>query len=303
MSPSAFPSPLAQQQLQQQQQQQQQLVTKDHRPVTHSTVWDDLAPQAQHYLLELEKLISSYREECRQLDGEERLQQAAGARGDMEAVAKSLSQSVAALGVRVRADAEEAEAVREEVMHLLRHTETTVHTFKRTHAWREMARLAPGQPLPSHLVEQLGGPVALPSSFLVESVASLKERMRGLEAASTELEIALQHHHHHHVGAANGSRSTMAESNTTLSALGSLQSSISNVHDCLMRSAAALQVVDDRLTKAKAAKMAAMQARGDFRDPFAEAEKQERAHQERLRAGVGGRRPSPSPQQQQQKGM
>jgi len=31
-----------------------QLVTKENRPVTHSTKWDDLSPQAQQYLLELE---------------------------------------------------------------------------------------------------------------------------------------------------------------------------------------------------------------------------------------------------------
>ena len=32
----------------------QALVTKDGKPLTHSTKWDDISPQGQHYLLELE---------------------------------------------------------------------------------------------------------------------------------------------------------------------------------------------------------------------------------------------------------
>jgi hypothetical protein len=31
-----------------------QLLTKDNRPVAHSSKWEDLSPQAQQYLLELE---------------------------------------------------------------------------------------------------------------------------------------------------------------------------------------------------------------------------------------------------------
>ena len=40
-----------------QQQQQQQLLTKDNRPIAHSSAWDDLSPQAQQYLLELEYVV------------------------------------------------------------------------------------------------------------------------------------------------------------------------------------------------------------------------------------------------------
>ena len=29
-------------------------MTKDGKPLTHSTKWDDISPQGQHYLLELE---------------------------------------------------------------------------------------------------------------------------------------------------------------------------------------------------------------------------------------------------------
>jgi hypothetical protein len=44
----------------QQQQQQQQpahyqvLITKENKPLVHSTAWDDIHPEGQKYLLELE---------------------------------------------------------------------------------------------------------------------------------------------------------------------------------------------------------------------------------------------------------
>jgi nucleoporin p58/p45 len=284
-----------QQQLQQQQQQQAaaQLVTKDNRPLTHSTKWDDLSPQAQQYLMELEKIISSCREECRQLDGEERLQEAAGSRSGLEETVRALSQSVTALGVRVRADTEETENVREMVVHLLHHTEAALHTYKRTHAWREAARSAPGQPLATHIVEQLGGPIALPSKFLSETVASLHERLRAHEHAASELEAAL--HRTGYGRGSSGSRYMVSESDSG-AALSSLQSSVANLHDCLMRTAAKLQTLDDRLSRVKAQKVAELRhsAGGYAVDPFEEAERQDRQRED----ARGIRRPSsrsPSP--------
>lgn len=35
----------------------QQLMTKDNRPIAHSTKWEDLSPQAQQYLLQLECVV------------------------------------------------------------------------------------------------------------------------------------------------------------------------------------------------------------------------------------------------------
>jgi hypothetical protein len=292
----------APQQAQQQQQQQQQqaagqLVTKDNRPLTHSTKWDDLSPQAQQYLMELEKVISACREECRQLDGEERLQQTAGSRSGLEETVRALSQSVTALSVRVRADTEETENLREMVVHLLHHTEGSLHTYKRTHAWREAARSTPGQPLPTHVVEQLGGPIALPSKFLLETVSSLHERLRAHQHAAGELEAAL--HRNGYGRSSSGNQSIPADSDAG-AALSSLQSSIANLHDCLMRAAAKLQMLDDRLSRAKANKLAEVrqQSGGAYvTDPFEEAERHDKSRQ-REAAAKGVYRPfssSPSP--------
>lgn len=37
----------------------QQLLTKDNRPIAHGTKWEDLSPQAQQYLMELECVIET----------------------------------------------------------------------------------------------------------------------------------------------------------------------------------------------------------------------------------------------------
>ena len=208
---------------------------------------------------------------------------------------KSLSQSISALEVRVRADTEDVEGVRDSVMHLLRHTEAALHTFKRTHAWREAARAAPGQPLPSHIVEQLGGPVALPSSFLVETIGALHERLKSHEAAAAELEAALQRD--------GGGRWTPGGfvhgfTNEVGSALASLQYSVANLHDCLMRSAAQLQMLDDRMAKIKVAKLVELRRKGDFSDPFDEAERQGKRQDMN---GASGNGSSPVGMQQQQR--
>jgi len=299
-TPSLFGAPQqAQQQQQQQQQAAGQLVTKDNRPLTHSTKWDDLSSQAQQYLMELEKVISACREECRQLDGEERLQQTAGSRSGLEETVRALSQSLSALAVRVRADTDETENVREMVVHLLHHTEASLHTYKRTHAWREAARSAPGQPLPTHVVEQLGGPISLPSKFLLETVSSLHERLRAHQHAAGELEAAL---HRNGYGRSSSGNQFISADTDASAALSSLQSSIANLHDCLMRTAAKLQTLDDRLSRAKASKLAEVrqQSGGTYTaDPFEEAERQDKS-QQREDAAKGVRRPpskflSPSP--------
>lgn len=62
----------------------------------------------------------------------------------MQAQARSLSQSISALGTAVRADVEEAAVLREAVLRLVRSAESALHTFKRAHAWREASKVCGG---------------------------------------------------------------------------------------------------------------------------------------------------------------
>lgn len=56
-------TPVPQAQQQQPSAQYQVLVTKDNKPILHSTAWDDIHPEGQKYLLELE--CESYLPPCR----------------------------------------------------------------------------------------------------------------------------------------------------------------------------------------------------------------------------------------------
>jgi len=170
---------------------------------------------------------------------------------------------MAALAAHVRTDSEEAMAVRGTVMQLLRHTEAALYTFQRTHAWREAARAAPGQPLPTHVLERLGGPVALPSPFLIDTVEAFRGRLKAHATAAADLEALLQQRRKNGHGAAAGA--------DPAAALHALQSALQNLHDCLMRSAAHLQALDDKMAAATGAELARRRQAGDYSNPFEEA--------------------------------
>lgn len=85
-----------------------------------------------------------YREDCRQLDADPRLASASGAQEQQEAMqaqARGLSQAIAGLGSAVKADVEQVGGLREAVLYLVRATDTALHTFKRSYAWREAAKV------------------------------------------------------------------------------------------------------------------------------------------------------------------
>ncbi|KFM23363.1 Vacuolar protein sorting-associated protein 9A [Auxenochlorella protothecoides] len=176
---------------QQAQQAATSLLTTDGRPLGHNTKWDDISPAAQNQLLELEKFIVRLREDCAVLDADERLSNPAAAKQRLPETSAALEQDIAALASRIKANESASDAVRDHVIHLLRSTESTLHAFQRSHAWREAAKLPPGQPLPPALVEQLGLGVVLPSPFLAASIESYADQVESLRRALGALQSVL----------------------------------------------------------------------------------------------------------------
>ncbi|KAL4853430.1 ABC transporter G family member 7 [Chlorella vulgaris] len=251
------------------QQQVTALATKDNRPISHSTKWEELSPQTQQYLAELEKVVLQYRADCRQLDADPRLASTSGASAQqqaMQAQARSLSQSISALGTAVRVDVEEAAVLREAVLRLVRSAESALHTFKRAHAWREASKAA--TPVAS---QDLAGPPVLPSHFLRESIASFLDRLKQHQVAVTELEQVLL--------ASGGAGSLVRHGNGDGrhpgDGLAALHAALTNVHDFLIHTAARLQLLDDRVSAARDAYLARRRAAGDTCDPFAEEERRQ----------------------------
>ncbi|GAB4820454.1 hypothetical protein N2152v2_007500 [Parachlorella kessleri] len=287
-TPSLFGGSQQQQAAQQQQQQLAALVTKDSRPLTHTTKWDDLSPQEQQYLLELERKVVEFRDQCRQLDGEERLTKGKDGKDLVEKDARMLSQRITSLGTALRADVETCEAILELVRSLLRNTEAALYTFKRSYQWREGLKSAQGQALPSHLMDQLAGPVVLPSPFLRDAVAGFQHNLEQFKACAAELEQVLVQQQH-------DTGRVLGSSSNPVDMLQSLHTSLSNLHDLLLHTAAKLQAFDDRVGLAKEAHLATRRQVGDYSDPFSEAERQQQqAHGKHNGVHRGGQQAPPA---------
>lgn len=249
------------------------LTTKDGRPITHSSKWDDLSPQTQQYLTELEKVVVQYREDCRQLDADPRLASGSGANEQQEAIqarARGLSQSIAGLGSAVKADVEQVAGLREAVLYLVRATETALHTFKRSHAWREAAKT--GAPVAS---QDLAGPPVLPSMFLREAISGFQDRLRQHQAAVAELEQVLLASGAGPMLRHGGGGSQPADG------LQALQGALTNLHDYLIHTAARLQALDDRVAVVRDSYLARQRAVGNTSDPFAEEERRQQRKADR----------------------
>uniref|UniRef100_A0A1D1ZP73 Nucleoporin Nup54 alpha-helical domain-containing protein n=1 Tax=Auxenochlorella protothecoides TaxID=3075 RepID=A0A1D1ZP73_AUXPR len=249
---------------QQAQQAATSLLTTDGRPLGHNTKWDDISPAAQNQLLELEKFIVRLREDCAVLDADERLSNPAAAKQRLPETSAALEQDIAALASRIKANESASDAVRDHVIHLLRSTESTLHAFQRSHAWREAAKLPPGQPLPPALVEQLGLGVVLPSPFLAASIESYADQVESLRRALGALQSVLP------------DEGEAAAAGAAFAGPEGIEGALRNLQDCLLASAARLQALADGVTERKAACLAAARRAGDYGDPFERAAARER---------------------------
>lgn len=268
----------------------QQLITKDNRPISLSTNWDDLSPQAQQYLLELEcvwcifletffsswfivivtvnhvyvfiycrKIVGQYGQECKQLEDQDQLVSGDDATTDINQQAKIISQNISALSIRESFDSSEAENLRKAAVHLVRHTEAAVYSFKRATMWRNMTRTNSS----SNHVEDLGPPMSLPYPFLAETLEEFKGRLQAQLSAVYELEVTIK----------EKNRNKTSTPDTSLAAL---QAAITNLHDCVMKVAALIQEMDDKVGVLKAKTLKEMNRKGFVHDPFRDAALNER---------------------------
>ncbi|KAK9916411.1 hypothetical protein WJX75_002273 [Coccomyxa subellipsoidea] len=263
-NPFALP-PVPQAQQQQPSAQYQVLVTKENKPILHSTAWDDIHPEGQKYLLELEKLVLQYREESRQLDECERLKDSRQLKQGLKQDERAVKQLLQMLENDLRVNNDTIAAFRERVLQLLRDTETGVRAFQRSQKWREAAKASQGQVLPPAVREQLSGAVVLPSLFLRDTIPSFQEGVAQYAAIAADLQRVLP-----------ASTAPTQQRPGAEDALQALPGALANLHGLLMHVAARLDSLHERLADAKQAHLIQLAAEGDDRDPFAEAEERER---------------------------
>lgn len=202
--------------------------------------------------------MKKYSQECKQLEDQDHFVSGNDATTDIIQQAKVISQNISALSIRETFDTNEAESLRKSAIHLVRHTEAAVYSYKRAIAWRSMTKSSQ----PSHSMEELGPPMSLPYPFLEETLDAFKNKLNAQLQAVHELEVTIK----------DKKKSKAATPDTSVTAL---QASISNLHDCVMKVAAIIQELDDRIYKAKAKALYEIHRKGGTSDPFREAAQNE----------------------------
>lgn len=203
----------------------------------------------------LRRLVATAREESRQLEDDAALHDASARAAAPASGRRALDAALARLDARTRADTDAADALREDVMRVLRGTEAAVRGFQRSEAWRTAARAAgAGAPLPPAARDALAAPADLPSRYLVQAVARLAADAGAATPLVSDLERLL---------AVDG-----APDGTLATAYGGLPDALASAHDALLAVAARVDRVHTRAAAARDAHVATLRGMGDVRDPF-----------------------------------
>lgn len=129
------------------------------------------------------------------------------------------------------------------VSDLLHFTEIAVNIFKRDQQWREVVKAGGGQPVPLSVLEALNSPVVLPSLFLRHMARGLADTAENFGRAAAELQAALHARGFH--SAAKGATPPQR-----------LASSVHNMHDAFLATAALAESLHARVEQLRAAFLA-----------------------------------------------
>ncbi|WOK99623.1 nuclear pore complex protein [Canna indica] len=300
--PSAFQfQQQQQQQLQQQQiqlQQQQQaantapqqqlmLYTKDKAPAGYNTKWEDLHPDSQKVLLQIEERILAYKDESQRLDQCSRLYDSSVSGDSFDS---NTSRIIQELGVITTAMEREKVSVQElmtSANKMMWDTEFAVRSYMMLRP-RFLRLSAPatsnvpsgstgtGSGIVSNQANQLAngsaGPVfdfysglpKRPSLFMENTVARFEKYLAECCQWIEEVEQLVM----------------MDNGRMTSNSVESLPEVISNVHDFFIHVAAKVENLHQYVESMKSAYLADQRRRGDGNDPFLEANRREAAKQE-----------------------
>jgi len=238
-----------------QQQQQQQPGAL----ITYSTKYDELHPDRQRELQEIQREISSYRNDSEKLERDERLHDSIAMKKSMEEETHTLKQSLQGMLNAIKADDDTLADFREKVLKLLRSTEYAVRTFQRNKLWRDAPQQYKGQIIPPQVQELLASPVQLPSPYLEQAVAGFQQTLETYRQCISELEQALP---------TDGRAALMADESGVVQ---SLPVVVSHMHDYFVHVAAKMEKLHQEVQRCKEAFVAQRRADGDLTDPFAAA--------------------------------
>jgi hypothetical protein len=216
------------------------------------------------------KVVVKCGHECKQLEDQGEFVRGEDATCTITEQATIISQNISALSIREGFDSNEVESLRKAAVHLVRHTESAVYSFKRSLAWRHITKTNAS----SHSLEEIGPPMVLPYPFLEETLEEFKAKLKSQLSAVYELEVTIKD-------------KTKSKNTTPDTSLAALQSSIANLHDCVMKVAAMIQELDDKVQSSKSKVLLDMNRKGKAGgDPFREAAKNERTVRREEQDGI-----------------
>ncbi|GAX73969.1 hypothetical protein CEUSTIGMA_g1419.t1 [Chlamydomonas eustigma] len=232
--------------------------------ITYSTRYDDLPPDSQKDLQEIQREIGSYREDCEKLDRDQRLHDSVYMKKSLEDETNSLKQSLQGMLNSIQTDDEGLINFREKVLTLMRNTEHAVRTYQRTKLWRDAPQQYKGQMMPPQVQELLSSPVLLPSPYLTLAIQGFQQTLENYQQVISELEQALP---------SNGGSllaALGAPGTSEASILQALPVVISHMHDYFVHVAAKLEKLHQEVQHYKDVYVSQRRSEGDYSDPFAE---------------------------------
>ncbi|GBG59885.1 hypothetical protein CBR_g66690 [Chara braunii] len=305
------------------------------QPVSFSSKWEDIHPDSQRLLLQIEERILEYRDESRRLDQCQRLHDITALRRGFEDEAAGIRQNLASLATSLGVEQSSLQGLFQRVKELLRNTEVAVRSFILLgqrfpryvgHSGQGIAGLSTtgssglgansvgggghigvgGTLLTSS--DLYSGIPLLPSPFLHQTVARLEHTLNQYQQRVQELERLLLPPRP--AGRYPGGGAGPMEDGSAPSAmdaigggdpsiLETLPAILSNLHDFFFHVAAREEALHSLVEAAKQAYLAERRRRGDDRDPFIEADRREELKKTKGRSQHGlqiGPMTTPPPQ-------
>ncbi|XP_073115845.1 nuclear pore complex protein NUP58 [Elaeis guineensis] len=267
--------------------QQLLLFTVDRSPAGYNTKWEDLHPDSQKLLLQIEERILEYKYESQKLDQCSRLYDSSVSSDSFEIDASRILQELGGITTAIEREKVSVQELMKNVNDMMWHTEFAVRSYVmlRPRFLRQNVPAASGVSPASQTVsvavtsgqtnqlmtssispsfEFYSGIPKRPSLFMQHTAARFEKYLTECCQWIEELEQVL----------------LMDTDKTSSNSLEALPKVMSNVHDYFIHVAAKVESLHQYIESMKMAYLADQRRRGDGNDPFIEASRREAAKQE-----------------------
>eukprot|EP00958_Prasinococcus_capsulatus_P030207 scaffold7989_cov403-Prasinococcus_capsulatus_cf.AAC.3 len=230
------------------------LATKDGKPATGATNWNELTDDSQKLLLQIEEKLRESDRQSADLKASKRLAESTAMRKGFAAEVSSLSDEIQATAGLLSGEKEALAKLNAASMKLLQDTEKAYWLYERVK--NRPKAIACAQNSTATYPEYLIAPPPRPSDFLVSATAEFEETLNSYKKRIEELE--------HLLGQSTARFGTEGISET-----------MANTHDIFVHVASNVERIVEQVNAAKTRYLNRLQEMGDSRNPFEEADRRD----------------------------